>query len=162
MAYLIFIALSRTSFSFLPGTGRHHALSEVQRGPSKGGLAMMYRGTGMIAICVLSISLAVPSYAQLGGGQQDAARILNGMSPDTLAKVQSLAQILQQGIKDGKISDAEIQQGLTSGQLGEKLKQLSPEATQLLEEISDASRQGKGPGEESLMPLMGGLGISPN
>jgi hypothetical protein len=105
--------------------------------------------------------LAVPSYAQLGGGQQDAAKILNGMSPDVLAKVQSLAQILHQGIKDGKISDAEIQQGLASGQLGEKLKQLSPEATQLLEEISDASRQGKGPGEESLMPLMGGLGISP-
>ena len=87
---------------------------------------------------------------------------INGMPPDVLAKVRSLAQILQQGIKDGKISDAEIQQGLTSGQLREKLKQLSPEATQLLEEISDASRQGKGPGEESLMPLMGGLGISPN
>jgi hypothetical protein len=122
---------------------------------------MAYRGTRLISICVLSIVLAVPSYAQLGGGQQDAAKILNGMSPDVLAKVQSLAQILHQGIKDGKISDAEIQQGLASGQLGEKLKQLSPEATQLLEEISDASRQGKGPGEESLMPLMGGLGISP-
>jgi hypothetical protein len=110
----------------------------------------------------LSILSALPSYAQLGEGQRDAASILNGMPPDVLAKVRSLAQILQQGIKDGKISDADIQQGLTSGQLGEKLKQLSPEATQLLEEISDASRQGKGPGEESLMPLMGGLGISPN
>jgi hypothetical protein len=120
--------------------------------------------TGKLVIAVLGISiwLAVPSHAQLGGSQQEAASILNGMPPDVLAKVRSLAQILQQGIKDGKISDAEIQQGLTSGQLGEKLKQLSPEATQLLEEISDASKQGKGPGEESLMPLMGGLGISPN
>lgn len=84
------------------------------------------------------------------------------MSPDVLAKVRSLAQILQQGLKEGKISDVDIQQGLTSGQLGEKLKQLSPEAGQLFEEISAASRQGKGPGEESLMPLMGGMGISPN
>lgn len=116
----------------------------------------------LIALFGLWVSLAIPAYAQLGGGQQDAVSVLNRMSPDVQAKVRSLAQILQQGIKDGKISDAEIQQGLTSGQLGEKLKQLGPEANQLLEEISDASRQGKGPGEESLMPLMGGLGISPN
>jgi hypothetical protein len=123
---------------------------------------MAFTGKLVIAVLGLSFWLAVPSYAQPGGGQQDAASILNGMPPDVLAKVRSLAQILQQGIKDGKISEAEVQQGLTSGQLGDKLKQLSPEAPQLLEEISDASRQGKGPGEESLMPLMGGMGISPN
>lgn len=119
-------------------------------------------GKLIIALCGFSLSLTLPAYAQLGGGQQDAASILNGMPPDILAKVRSLAQILQQGLNEGKISDAEIQQGLTSGQLGEKLKQLSPEANQLFDEISDASRQGKGPGEESLMPLMGGLGIPPN
>lgn len=119
-------------------------------------------GKLMIALYGFLLLGAIPAHAQLGGGRQDAVNILNGMPPDVLTKVRSLAQILQQGIKDGKISDAEIQQGLTSGQLGEKLKQLSPEAAQLFEEISDASRQGKGPGEESLMPLMGGLGISPN
>ena len=124
--------------------------------------AMALTGKLVIVVFGLSILSALPSYAQLGGGQRDAASILNGMPPDVLAKVRSLAQILQQGLKDGKISEVEIQQGLTSGQLGEKLKQLSPEAPQLLEEISDASRQGKGPGEESLMPLMGGLGIAPN
>ncbi|MDF0668320.1 MAG: hypothetical protein P0119_19915 [Nitrospira sp.] len=119
-------------------------------------------GKLIIALCGLLLSPAIPTLAQSGGGRHDAVSILNGMPPDILAKVQSLAQILQQGVKDGKISDTEIQQGLTSGQLGEKLKQLSPEAAQLLEEIADASRQGKGPGEESLMPLMGGLGISPD
>src|SRR3990172_3757358 len=108
-----------------------------------------------IIILGLSTWLAVSSYAQLGGGQQEAAKILNGMPPDLLTKVQALAQILQQGIKDGKLTDAEVQQGLMSGRLGERLKQLSPEADQLLEEISDASKQGKGPGEESLMPLLG-------
>lgn len=119
-------------------------------------------GQLIIALCGFSLSFTIPAYAQLGSGQQDAAGLLNGMPPDVLAKVRSLAQILQQGLKDGKISDADIQQGLTSGQLGEKLKQLSPEASQLFDEISDASRQEKGPGEESLMPLMGGLGVSPN
>lgn len=119
-------------------------------------------GKLMIVLCGFSLSFTNPAYAQLGGGQQDAAGLLNGMPPDVLAKVRSLAQILQQGLKEGKISEADIQQGLTSGQLGEKLKQLSPEASQLLDEISDASQQKKGPGEERLIPLMGGLGISPN
>lgn len=119
-------------------------------------------GKLMIILCGFSLSLAIPAYAQLGNGQPDAASILSGMPPDVLAKVRSLAQILQQGLKEGKISDADIQQGVTSGQLGEKLKQLSPEASQLFDEISDASQQRKGPGEESLMPLMGGLGVSPN
>ena len=116
----------------------------------------------MIALCGFSLSIAIPAYAQLGGGQQDAAGLLNGMPPDVLAKVRSLAQILQQGLKEGKISEADIQQGVTSGQLGEKLKQLSPEASQLLDEISDAAQQKNRSGEERLMPLMGGLGVSPN
>jgi len=122
------------------------------------------RLTWKLTIIFLSLStwLTVPSYAQLGGGQQGATKILDDMPPDLLAKVQALAQILQQGIKDGKLTDAEVQQGMMSGRLGEKLKQLSPDAGQLLEEISDATKQGKGPGEESLMPLLGGLGISPN
>jgi hypothetical protein len=119
-------------------------------------------GKLMIVLCGLLLSLTMPAYAQLGSGQQDAGSILSGMPPDVLAKVRSLAQILQQGLKEGKISEADIQQGVTSGQLGEKLKQLSPEASQLFDDISDASKQGKGPGEESLMPLMGGLGVSPN
>lgn len=122
---------------------------------------MVALGKWMFAACGLLISLAIPSHAQLGGGQQGAERILNSMSPDVLAKVQSLAQILQQSIKDGKLTDDEVKQNLMSGHLGERLKQLSPEADQLLSDISQASKEGKGPGEESLMPLLGGLGISP-
>ncbi len=78
-----------------------------------------------------------------------------------LEKVQSLAQIIQQSIKEGKLTDDEVQRGMMAGQLGDRLKQLSPEAGQLLSDISQASKEGKGPGEESLMPLLGGLGISP-
>lgn len=116
----------------------------------------------VFVLLALSLWLVGPTHAQLAGGQQDATKILNNMAPDTLAKVQSLALLLQQGIKEGKISDHDIKHGLLSGHLGEKLKELNPEAGQLLNEISDASKEGKGPGEESLMPLLGGLGISPN
>lgn len=122
---------------------------------------MRVRRSMLIAICWIFLSLDVPAYAQLGGGQQGAERILNGMPQEILAKVQSLAQIIQQSIKDGKLTDDEVQRGMMSGQLGKRLKQLSPEAGQLLSDISQASKDGKGPGEESLMPLLGGLGISP-
>ncbi len=118
-------------------------------------------GKWLIAICGILISLATSSYAQLGGGQQRAETILHSMPPDMLAKVQSLAQILQQNIKEGKITDDEIKRNLMSGNLADRLKQLSPEAGQLLSDITQASKEGKGPGEESLMPLLGGLGISP-
>ena len=123
---------------------------------------MTWVRTPVLVLLGLSLWLAGPAYAQLAGGQQEATKILNGMAPDTLAKVQSLALLLQQGIKDGKISDHDIKQGLLSGHLGEKLKGLNPEAGQLLHDISEASKEGKGPGEDSLMPLLGGLGISPN
>jgi hypothetical protein len=114
-----------------------------------------------IIALVLSTWLGVPAYAQLGGGQQDAAKILNGMPPDVLAKVRALALLLQEGIKAGKLTDAEVQQGLTSGRLADKLKQLDPEAGPLLEEISAATKDGSGYGEENLLPLLGGLGIAP-
>lgn len=114
--------------------------------------------TRLIAVWGLSLWFAVPTYAQ---GQQEAPKIIQGMSPDMLAKVQSLAQILQQGIKEGQLTNDEIKRGMVSGQLEETLKQMNPEAGQLLHDISESSKEGKGPGEESLMPLIGELGISP-
>jgi hypothetical protein len=145
--------------------GRHPAKTTIAGGSTREDnreeVTMVLRGTVLIAMCGISLTLAVSSSAQVGGGQQDAAKILNGMPPDVLAKVQSLAQILQQNIKEGKLTDNEIKQEMMSGHLGEKLRQLNPEAGQLLQEISEASKQGKGPGEESLLPLLGGLGISP-
>lgn len=109
---------------------------------------------GLIAV------LVSPGFAQMGTGE--AAKILNGMPPDLFAKVQALAQQLQQSIKEGKLSEAEVQQGMMSGHLAEKLKSLNPQAGHLLDEISDAMKNGQGPGEAALMPLLGGLGISPN
>ena len=58
---------------------------------------MLLTGKLMTAFCVFLLSGAIPVHAQLGGEQQDATRILNGMPPDVLAKVRSLAQIIPTG-----------------------------------------------------------------
>lgn len=115
------------------------------------------------AIALLALGLTMctwnSSFAQVGG-RQDAMNILSAMPPDLYAKVQILAKMLDQSIKAGAITDAEVRQGMMSGQLGEKLKTVNPEAERLLDEISEAMKSGKGPGEDSLMPLLEGLGIS--
>ena len=89
--------------------------------------------------------LALPCSAQMGTGE--AANVLKAMPPDLFTKVQALAQQLQQGIKAGKLTETDVQQGLFSGQLTEKLKDLNPQARQILEEISEAMKTGQGPGE---------------
>lgn len=115
--------------------------------------------TGLMT-CGLTGLLAFPGSAQMGTGE--AAKILNKMPQALFAKIQALAQHLQQGIKEGKLSEAEVQQGMMSGHLAEKLMNLNPQPGQLLDEISDAMKNGQGPGEAALMPLLGGLGISSN
>lgn len=115
--------------------------------------------TGLMT-CGLIGLLAFPCSAQIGTGE--AAKILNNMPPDLFAKIQALAQHLQQGIREGKLSEAEVQQDMMSGHLAEKLKGLNPQAGQLFDEINGAMKNGEGPGEAALMPLLGGLGISPN
>lgn len=115
--------------------------------------------TGLMT-CGLIGLLAFPCSAQMGTGE--AAKILNNMPPDLFAKIQALAQHLQQGIREGKLSEAEVQQDMMSGHLAEKLKGLNPQAGQLFDEINGAMKNGEGPGEAALMPLLGGLGISPN
>lgn len=104
--------------------------------------------------------LAYPCSAQTGTG--DASSILSGMSPELLANVYALAQQLEKGIQEGTISEVDVQQGLFSGELAEKLKGLNPRAAQLLDDINGAMRNGQNPGESALIPLLGGLGHSPH
>jgi hypothetical protein len=116
----------------------------------------MYR-TIVLTLSLLTLGI-LPAHAQLGVEQQNAATILNSMPPDVLAKVQTLAQILQQGIQEGTLTEADVRQGMLSGRLMNKLKQISPDADQLIQEISTAIKEGKGPGQDSILPLLQGLG----
>lgn len=117
----------------------------------------------LTTILTLGLTIGLLSSVQAQtAGRQDAMNIINNLPPDLHAKVQALAHMLDQDIKSGKLTEAEVQQGMMSGHLGEKLNTVNPEAGHLLDEISDAMKNGKGPGEDALMPLLGGLGISPN
>jgi activator of 2-hydroxyglutaryl-CoA dehydratase len=108
-----------------------------------------------IACCVF---LFAEAYAQTAPGShlpQNMAGILDALPSNVLAKVQRLAQMLQQNINEGKITDAQIQRELMSGNLQQTIKSINPEAGDLLDDINASMKNS--PNAENLPDLLGGL-----
>ena len=115
-----------------------------------------------IAVTLFVTTLALAQSAESPTLPADAAGILNSLPPELHKKLQQLSELLDQNIKAGKITDAQIQQELTSGRLEQTIRSLGPEANQLFDEIHSDMKNGNGPGEDALMPLLGGLtGVNP-
>ena len=108
-----------------------------------------------IACCVFLFAEADAQMAPGGHPPQNTASILNALPPDVLAKTQQLAQMLQQDIHEGKITDAQIQRELLSGNLQQTIKSMNPKAGHLLDEIN--ASMNNSPDAENLPELLGGL-----
>jgi hypothetical protein len=112
-------------------------------------------------VIAMSLIAVAPVSAQSTEGHpsDNAAGILNSLPPDLHNKLQQLSQLIDRNIKAGKLSEAQVQQELMSGRLEQTIRSLGPEANQLFDEIKTDRKNGKGPGEEALIPLLGGLGV---
>ena len=110
-------------------------------------------------IIALSLIAVAPAWAQPTESHpsDNAAGILNSLPPDLQKKLEQLSQLIDQNIKAGKLTEAQVQQELMSGRLEQTIRSLGPEANQLFDEINTDMKNGKGPGEDSLAPLLGGL-----
>jgi hypothetical protein len=92
----------------------------------------------------------------LGGqNQADILKLLNELPPDTMKKVEALGKILQQDLKEGKLTEAQLHEELMSGTLEQKLRGLNPEAGPLLDDIADSMKNH--PNADSLPDLLNGL-----
>jgi len=111
-------------------------------------------------IIALSLIAVAPAWAQSteGHSSDHAAGVLNSLPPDLQKKLEQLSQLIDQNIKAGKLTEAQVQQELLSGRLEQTIRSLGPEANQLFDEIKADMKSGKGPGEDALAPLLGGLG----
>ena len=89
-----------------------------------------------IACCVFLVAEAGAQMAPGGQRPQNTGGILDALPSDVQAKVQQLGEMLQQDIKEGKITEAQIQRELMSGDLQQTIKSINPEAGQLLDEIN--------------------------
>ncbi|TKB59224.1 MAG: hypothetical protein E8D49_09980 [Nitrospira sp.] len=119
----------------------------------------MKRPTRSFVIAMSLIAVA-PAWAQSTEGHpsDDAAGILNSLPPDLHKKLQQLSQLIDQNIKADTLTEEQVKRELMLGRLEQTIRSLGPEANQLFEEIKTDMKNGKGPGEDALAPLLGGLG----
>jgi len=99
-----------------------------------------------------------PALAQAPTTTQKQAEILKLMSelpPDVMMKIQQLGKILQQDLKEGKLTQEQIQEELTAGNMEQKLRDLNPEAGPLLDDIAQAMKTH--PNAENLPHILDGL-----
>ena len=110
-------------------------------------------------IIAISLIAVAPASAQSTESHpsDNAAGVLNSLPPDLHKKLQQLSQLIDENIKTGKLTEAQVQQELMSGRLEQTIRSLGPEANQLFDEIKSDMKNGNGPGEDALVPLLGGL-----
>ena len=112
---------------------------------------------GVLAL-MLCLGLSSPALTQMSPGGQNQADILklfNELPPETMKKVESLGKILQQDLKEGKLTEAQLHEELKSGTLEQKLRGLNPEAGPLLDDIADSMKDH--PNADSLPNLLNGM-----
>jgi hypothetical protein len=108
-----------------------------------------------IACCVFLFAEADAQMAPGVQQPQNTGGILDALPSDVQAKVQQLGEMLQQDIKEGKITEAQIQRELMSGNLQQTIKSMNPEAGQLLDEINASMKNS--PNADNLPGLLGGM-----
>lgn len=101
---------------------------------------------GLMSLCSADRGLAQPATIQPG-----ESGLLGALPQEALPKIERLARLLQQQINEGVISEGQIGQELHQGNLAEFVRSLSPEARELLDDLS-ASLQANH--SEDLLSLM--------
>ncbi|MEO5956535.1 MAG: hypothetical protein ABIR36_12715 [Nitrospiraceae bacterium] len=108
----------------------------------------------LLGLCLV-VDLAHAQMSLSGQNQADILKLLGELPPDTMKKVEALGKILQQNVKDGKLTDAQIHEELMSGNLDQKIRSLNPEAGPLLDDIGQAMKSH--PNAENLPNLLNGM-----
>src|SRR5438552_8233309 len=98
----------------------------------------------------------VPAQMPIDGqSQADVLKLMGELPPETMKMVEALGKILQQDLKEGKLTDAQLHEDLMSGNLEQKLRVLNPEAGPLLDDITDSMKNH--PNADSLPNLLNGM-----
>jgi hypothetical protein len=109
----------------------------------------------LLWLCFFVNSSAIAQIQMGGQNQADILKLLGELPPDTMKKVEALGKILQQDLKEGKLTDAQLHEELMSGNLDQKIRGLNPEAGPLLDDIGQAMKNH--PNAENLPNLLNGM-----
>jgi hypothetical protein len=108
-----------------------------------------------LGFCLVFGSAVQAQMSPGGQNQSDILKLLGELPPDTMKKVEALGKILQQDLKEGKLTEAQLHEELLSGNLEQKLRGLNPEAGPLLDDIADSMKNH--PNADSLPNLLNEL-----
>jgi len=109
----------------------------------------------IFGICIVFSSTAKAQMPLNGQNQAEILQLLNELPPETMKKVEALSKILQQDLKEGKLTETQLREDLKSGNLEQKLRGLNPEAGPLLDDITDSMKNH--PNADSLPDLLNGM-----
>ena len=115
----------------------------------------MFVGLLSLILCLGLSSFALTQTPSVGQSRADLLKLLGELPPDTMKKVESLGKILQQDLKEGKLTDAQMHEELMSGNLEQKLRGLNPETGPLLDDIGQAMKTH--PNAENLPNILNGM-----
>ena len=106
-------------------------------------------------ICIAFVSTAQAQMPIDGQSQAEVLKLLGELPPETMKNVEALGKILQQDLKEGKLTQARIQEELKSGTFERTLRNLNPEAGPLLDDINQQMKNH--PDADNLPNLLNGL-----
>jgi len=109
----------------------------------------------LVTLWCIGQSAALAQMPMSGSSQANILKLMSELPPETMKSIQQLGLILQQDLKDGKLTDAQIQQELSSGNLEQKLRDLNPEAGPLFDDVTQAMKHHSNP--EDLTHVLNGL-----
>jgi len=90
-----------------------------------------------------------------GQSQAELLKLMGELPPETMKNVDALGKILDRDLKEGKLTQARIQEELKSGTFEQTLRNLNPEAGPLLDSLGQQMK--RHPNAENLPNLLNGM-----
>jgi hypothetical protein len=115
----------------------------------------IFVGVLSLILCLGLSSVALTQTPADGQSRADILKLLSELPPESMSKVEALGKILQQDLKEGRLTDAQMHEELMSGNLEQKLRGLNPEAGPLLDDIGQAMKNH--PAAENLPNILNGM-----
>ena len=108
-----------------------------------------------LGLCLVLNSTVLAQMPIDGQSQAEVLKLIGELPPETMKNVEALGKILQQDLKEGKLTQARIQEELKSGTFEQTLRTLHPEAGPLLDDIGQQMKNH--PDAENLPNLLNGM-----
>lgn len=109
----------------------------------------------ILGLCLVFDNTAPAQMPIDGQSQAEVLKLMGELPPETMKNVEALGKILQQDLKEGKLTQARMQEELKSGTFEQTLRGLNPEAGPLLDDIGQQMKNH--PDADRLPDLLNGM-----